>query len=107
MYDAIYIRNTQQTFKKIMDDHFSYILSILKSIHKLYSFAAHSQQYFNATTSRTDILKFMTFKVVNQLNPIGAMRTFTKPNCNLYMEECLKILKQLRDKHSSIYTSNV
>ena len=40
----------------------------------------------------------MTFKVVNQLNPIGAMKAFTKPDCNIYMEECLTILKKLRDK---------
>ena len=26
----------------------------------------------------------MTLKEVNQLNPIGAMETFTKPNCNFF-----------------------
>ena len=40
----------------------------------------------------------MTFKVVKQINPIGAMKTFTKPNCNIYTEELLTILKKLRDK---------
>ena len=40
----------------------------------------------------------MTFTVVNQLNPIGEMNSFTKPNFNLCMEECLKILKKLCDK---------
>ena len=40
----------------------------------------------------------MTFKVVKQLNLIGAMKTFTKPNCNICMEERLKVLKKIRDK---------
>ena len=44
----------------------------------------------------------MTFKVVKQLNLIGAMKTFTKPNCNLCMEERLTILKNLRDKRVTI-----
>ena len=62
------------------------------------SFAAHSEQHFNTTTSRTDLRKYMTFKVVKQLSPIGAMKTFTQPNCNLCMEESLTILKKLREK---------
>ena len=40
----------------------------------------------------------MTFKLVKQLNLIGAMKKFTKPNCNLFIEECLTILKNIRDK---------
>ena len=57
------------------------------------SFAAHSEQHFNTTTSRTDLRKYMKFKVVKQLSPVGAMKTFTKPNCNLCMQACLIILK--------------
>ena len=44
--------------------------------------------------------------VVNQLNPIGAMKTFTKPNCNLCMEERLTILKMLPDKRVTIMNKN-
>ena len=86
MCDSIYIGNTQQTFKKRMDSHFSNILSLLKSRQKSESFAAHFEQHFNYTTSRTDLHKHITFKVVKHLNPIGAVKTFTKPNCNLCME---------------------
>ena len=49
----------------------------------------------------------MTFKVVKQLNPIGAMKTFTKPNCNLCMEEHLTILKKLREKRVTIMNKNL
>ena len=48
----------------------------------------------------------MTFKVVEQLSMIGAMKTFTKPNCNLCMEERLTILKKLRDKCVTIMNKN-
>ena len=48
----------------------------------------------------------MKFKVVKQLNPIGAMKTFTKPNYNLCMEEHLTILKKLHDKCVTIMNKN-
>ena len=56
--------------------------------------------------SRTDLRKYLTFKVVKQLNPIGSMKTCTKPNCNLCMEERLTILKKLRDKRVMIMNKN-
>ena len=90
-----------------MDGHFPDLLRLLKNGQKYDSFAAHSKQHFNATTSRTDICKYMTFKVVKQLNLIGAMETFTKPNCNLCMEQRLTILKKLRDKYVTIMNKNL
>ena len=81
--DAIYIGYTQQTFKKRMDGHLSDVKRLLKNGQKSDSFAAHFVQHFNSTTSRTELRKCMTLKVLKQLNPIGSMKTFTKPNCNL------------------------
>ena len=49
----------------------------------------------------------MTFKVLNQLNIIFAMKIFKKPNCNLCMEECLTILKKLREKCVTIMNKNL
>ena len=86
MCDAIYIGNTQQTLKIIIDGYFSDILRLIKTGKKSDSFAAHSEQHFNSTMSCTDLRKYMMFKVVKQLNPIGAMKTFTKQNFNLCME---------------------
>ena len=79
-----------------MDSRFSNLLRLLNIKQKSDSFAAHFEQHFNTAMSCTDIRKYMTFKVVKQINPIGAMKTFTKPNCNLCIEECLTILKKLR-----------
>ena len=107
MCDAFYIGNTQQTFKKIMVGHFSNILRLLKNGQKSDSCAAYSEQHFNTTTEHTDLRKYMTFRVVKQLNPIGAIQTFTKPNCNLCIEERSLILKKLRDKRVTIMNNNL
>ena len=80
MCDAIYIGNTQQTLNKIMDGHFSYLLHLIKNRHRSDYSAAHFAHHFNSTASHTYLRKYMRFKLVNQLNPIGAMKTFTKPN---------------------------
>ena len=67
-----------------MDGHFSDLLSLLRNGQKSDSFAAHFEQHSKYTTSRTDPRKYMKFKVANQLKTIGTMKTFTKPNCNIY-----------------------
>ena len=89
-----------------MDGHFSDLLRLLKNGQKSDSFAAYFEHHFNATTSRTDLRNYMTFKVVKQLKPIGAMKKFTKPNCNLGMEERLTTLKNLRDRRVTIVNNN-
>ena len=48
----------------------------------------------------------MTFKVVKHLNQIGAMKIFTKPSCNLFMEERLAILKKLCAKRVTVMNKN-
>ena len=74
MCDVIYIGNNQQTFKKIMEGHFSDLQCLLKTKQKLDSFAAHFEQHFNTTTSRTDIFKYRALKVVKDLNQVCAMK---------------------------------
>ena len=95
MCDAIYIGNIQQTLKKIMDGRFYSLLHLLNNRHKSYSFAAHFEHHFNTTTSCTYLRNYTTFKVVKHLKSIDAMKVFTKPNCNLCMEERVTILKKL------------
>ena len=87
MCDAIYISNTQQTHKKRMDNHFSDLQLLLKRGKKSDSLAAHFVEHFNATTSRTYLRKYTALRVANQINPTGSMKRFTKPNCNLFMDE--------------------
>ena len=103
----LYIGNTKQTFKKIMNGHFYDLLRLLKNEKKNVLFAAHTKQHFEVTTSHTDLHKYMAFKVVKQVNPIGAMQIFTKPNCNLCTEERLTALKKPRDKHVMFMNKNL
>ena len=104
---AIFIGNTQKTFKKMMDGHLSDLQRLLKNGQKSDSFSSHFAQHFNNTTLRTELCKCMTFKVINQLNPIGAMKKITKPNFNLCMQEHLTILKMLRDKRVTVMNKNL
>ena len=83
------------------------LLHILKNRQISDSFSANFRQHFKATTSRKDLRKYMMFKVVNRLKPISAMKTFTKPNCKLCMEERLTILKNPRDKRVIIMNNNL
>ena len=102
MCDAIYIGNTQHRIKKIMNGHFSDLLLIIKNRNKSDSFAAHFKQHYNTTKARTDLGKYMKFKVVKRLNTVGKMKLFTKHNYNLCMEERLTILKEPRDKRVTV-----
>ena len=98
--------NTQQTLKKRIDGHFSDLLRLLKNRQKSDLFADHFKHHFNSTKSRTYLRKDVTFKVVNQINFIGTMRKFMKPNCNLCMEEHLTIRKNICEKHVKIMNKN-
>ena len=78
MCEAIYICNTQHIFKKSMDGYLSDLPRLLKNGGKSHSFSAHLKHHFTSNTSHTELLKYMIFKVLNELNPIGAMKAFTK-----------------------------
>ena len=89
-----------------MGGYFSDLQHLLKNRKKSNSFDAHFEQHFNTTTSCTDLRKYMAFNVVKNIKPIGAMKKFTKPNCNLCMEERLMTLKNLRDKCVTVRNKN-
>ena len=72
-----------EALKKRIDSHFSDVQHLLKNGPKPDPFAAHCEQHFNSNASCTDLRMCMTSKVVKQLNPISAMKTFTKPECSL------------------------
>ena len=101
MFEAICIGNTQQTLKKNGRSFLRYTTSSQKRI-KSDSFDAHFKQHFNSTTSGTYLTKCMAFTSLNQINYIGALKTSTKPNYKLCMDECLTILKKLRYKFVTV-----
>ena len=80
MCEAIYIGKNKHKSNKIINGHFSDLLRLIKNGQILDSFSAYLEQHFNSTKSHTDLRKCMTFKVLKQIKPIGAMKTLTKPN---------------------------
>ena len=85
-----------------MDGHLFNLQCLLKNGQKSDSFAAQFKQHFNTTTARTYIPKYMTFKVVKQLNLIGAMKKIMRTNFNICMDGRLTILKNLRDERVTV-----
>ena len=69
---------------------FLWSLTYYQNGQKSDSFAAHLKQNFN------NLHKYMTLKVLTQLNPIRDIKTFTKTNWGLCMEERLTIRKRMR-----------
>ena len=90
-----------------MVGNFSDLLRLLNNGHKYDSFAAHFEKHFNSTLSRKYLRKYMAFKLVKQINPIGAMKKNTKQNCNLCMEKRLNTLTNLHDKRVTIMNKNL
>ena len=87
MCDNIYIGDTHQIFNKIIDVPFYDVQRLIKNGHKSESFAAHFEKHFKYTISGTDLHNCKTFKVLKQINPIGPMKSFMKPNFNICIEE--------------------
>ena len=104
---TIFIKVTLSRISKKKDGHLSDLLLLLMNGKKSDSFSAHFENHINFTTSRTDKRKYMTFKVVKQINLIDAMIFFMKPNCNLFMEERLSTLKKLRDKRVTVMNKKI
>ena len=73
MCAAIYIGKNQHTPKKIMDSNFSDLLYLLKNGQESDSFSDHFEQHFLSNTPRPYLRKYMAFKLVKQLNLIGAI----------------------------------
>ena len=89
-----------------MDIHFFNTQRLLKNGQKSDSFAAHFEKRIKSTTSHTDLCNCVAFKVVNHLNPIGVMKSFTKPNCTIFVEEHLTILKRICDRNVTLINKN-
>ena len=98
--------SAELAFLVIMDGHFSDLLHLLKNGQKKRLISAHFEQHFNATTSHTDLQKYITYKLVNKINLIFAINIFTELNCNQCMEECSTILKYLCEKSVTVMNKN-
>ena len=90
-----------------MDGHLSNVQSLLKNEQKSDSFSAHCRQHSKSTTSRMYLRKCMAFKLLNHINMIRSMKSFTKPDYNIFMEKHIMILKTLRDKNVTLMNKHL
>ena len=61
-----------------MDGNFFDVQRIIKNVKKSDSFTTHYKKHFKPTLYCTDLHKCVALKVINQINPIGSMESFTK-----------------------------
>ena len=90
-----------------MYSYFFNLRPLLKKGQRPDSFADHFEQHFDSTTSYIYLINCITFNIFKILNLIGAVKKFTKLNCNLCMEERLTILKKLLNKQVTVMNKNL
>jgi hypothetical protein len=105
----VYIGNTQQYFKKRMQQHFNDVKRLHGQGIKSDSYAKHFAEQLsnfeeiNPTLQRNSI----NCSILWQGNPINVVKTFGTPNCALCNKERIEILKQSkRDPKSLINSCN-
>jgi hypothetical protein len=103
----VYIGNTQQHFKKRMQQHFNDVKKLLQHGIKSDSYAKHfASQFSNLDNLTPEIQRnSIVCKVLWQGNPINVVKTFGTPNCALCNKERLEILKQSRKDPNSLINS--
>ena len=63
------------------------ISNVFLKTEKSDSITAHYKQQFKSTMLfTTELHKCIKLKLVKQINPIGLMKIFTKPDCNICTE---------------------
>ena len=103
--DAVYIGNTQLTLKARMNAHYNDVQQLVKNGTLSDSFASHFVQHFNQKPSHQELRNIMKFEILSSVKPIGAMKTFGKPECTLCMKERLSILDFIRKKSVHVMNS--
>lgn len=107
-----YIGQTSQNLKKRMSGHFQDVRA--KVVHGVNSdtFAAHFSKHLvdeKENLTPANQRKMMRFEVLEEVEPISAMKTFRKLSCKLCMKERLAILKsnhegeKIMNSRSEIY----
>jgi hypothetical protein len=102
-----YIGNTQQHFKKRMQQHFNDVRKLHQLGIKSDSYAKHfAQQFSNSDLPTPEVQRNnISCEILWQGNPISVVKTFGTPKCALCNRERLEILKQSRKNPNSLINS--
>jgi GIY-YIG catalytic domain len=92
----IYIGNTQQHFKKRMQQHFNDVRKLHSQGDKSDSYAKHfAEQFLNFESVSPNLQRgSISCSILWQGNPINVVKTFGTTNCALCNKERIEILKQ-------------
>jgi GIY-YIG catalytic domain len=103
----IYIGNTQQPFKKRMQQHFNDVNKLHQKGIKSDSYAKHfAEQLRNFKTLSPNLQRnSITCKIIWKGNPISAVKTFGTKDCSLCNRERIEILKASRKDPKSLINS--
>ena len=99
---SVYEGNTQNTFKKRMEQHFQDIAQKVQHDKNSDTFAAHFATHSDQKPTPQKCRETMHFKVLAKVNPIGSMKTWGKPSCTLCMKERLKIVSRSRRRYRNL-----
>ena len=101
--DKFYLGNTQQFYKKRMEQHFGDVANRVVSKTISDSYAAHFATHFDRDNppKPKDIRAISKFEVIWEGNPISANKTLGKMCCQLCARERLEILKISRSNKKS------
>ena len=83
---SFYVVNTQNTFKKRMEQLFQDVDKKLQNDKNSDTFAAHFAQHFNQKMTPQQYREIMKFQIISQVNPIRSMKTWSNSSCTLCME---------------------
>ena len=103
----MYIGNTQQFFKKRMQQHHNEVRKLHQLGERSDSYAKHFASTFKPDEIPTPDLQRenITCSIIWQGRPISTVKTFGSRNCALCARERLEILKQSRKDPNSIINS--
>ena len=99
---SVYVGNTQNTFKKRMEQIFQDIAQKVQHDKNSDTFADHFATHFDQKPTPQQCRETMKFEVLAKVNPIGSMKTWGKPSCTLGMKEGLEIVSRSRCRYRNL-----
>ena len=69
-----------------MEHHFQYVAQNVIHDNNSDSFADNFDKYFTQKLGPQKCCDIMSFKIISTVNPIGLMKTCSKPSFTLYMK---------------------
>jgi hypothetical protein len=103
----VYIGNTQQYFKKRMQQHFNDVKKLHSQSIKSDSYAKHFAEQLSNFEDISPTLQRSNIRcsILWQGNPINVVKTFGTSNCALCNKERIEILKQSKKDPKSLINS--